>query len=64
MNYYKGLIEIGESGEYKDIPTELLKDYISDFNTELNSREQVKKLNIDDSSVTIKINNDKNYGVI
>jgi len=46
MNYYKGLEKIGKTGDFKNIPTELIHDYISDFATEFNSRSLVKKLNI------------------
>ena len=46
MNYYKGLEEIGKTGDFDKIPDELLHDYISDFTLEFNSRSLVKKLNI------------------
>ena len=46
MNYYKGLEEIGKTGEFKNIPDELLHDYINDFTLEFNNRGLVKKLNI------------------
>jgi ABC-type proline/glycine betaine transport system ATPase subunit len=46
MNYYKGLEEIVKTGEFKNIPTELIHDYISDFTAEFNSRSLIKKLNI------------------
>ena len=46
MNYYKGLEEIGKTGNFDQIPTELLHDYINDFALEFNSRSLVKKLNI------------------
>jgi len=41
MNYYKGLIKIGESGEFQSIPNDLLSDYIKDFKLELESRTKV-----------------------
>ena len=50
MNYYKGLEEIGKTGEFKNIPDELLHDYINDFTLEFNNRSLVKKLNIPDVS--------------
>lgn len=46
MNYYKGLEDIGKTGEFKSIPDELLHDYINDFTLEFNNRSLVKKLNI------------------
>ena len=46
MNYYKLLEEIGKTGEFKNIPDELLHDYINDFTLEFNNRGLVKKLNI------------------
>ena len=46
MNYYKGLEDIGKTGEFKNIPNELLHDYINDFTLEFNNRSLVKKLNI------------------
>ncbi len=46
MNYYKGLKKIGKTGEFKNIPDELLHDYINDFAIEFNNRSLVKKLNI------------------
>ena len=46
MNYYKGLEEIGKTGDFGKIPSELLYDYINDFTLEFNSRSLVKKLNI------------------
>lgn len=45
MGYYKGLRDIGRTGEFNKISNELLKDYISDFKVELNSRSSVKKTN-------------------
>ena len=46
MNYYKGLKEIAKTGEFKNIPDELLYDYINDFTLEFNNRSLFKKLNI------------------
>tara|TARA_R110000823_G_C15589637_1_gene464067 strand:- start:255 stop:482 length:228 start_codon:yes stop_codon:yes gene_type:complete len=38
MKYYKGLKEIGKTGEFDKISTELLLDYINDFSVEFNNR--------------------------
>ena len=55
MNYYKGLEEIGKTGEFKNIPDELLHDYINDFTLEFNNRSLVKKLNIPDVGSTFAV---------
>ena len=44
MNYYKGLKDIGKTGDFKNITDDLLIDYIKDFTVELNNRIEVKKL--------------------
>ena len=38
MNYYTGLKEIGETGEFKNIPTDVLSNYINDFKLEVKNR--------------------------
>lgn len=44
MNYYKGLKNIGKTGEFENIPDDLLIDYIQDFTIELKNRIEVKKI--------------------
>jgi hypothetical protein len=43
MNYYKGLIKIGENGDFKGVPSSLIKAYIADFTLELYTRKQELK---------------------
>jgi len=42
-NYYTELTKWGKTGDLENVPTNLIKDYISDLTTELNSRITDKK---------------------